>query len=134
MGLEDEGVSELLALQDFIQATRSENTVSSVVQNDVIETAAIEATVIVNNDDAVQQQAAGTPDENCIVNSNDRRSVGSNATHSNANIYRKDFKIFGQIGEPNQKDKLSFSSLEHQVENGLRKGYTELEIVEAVIR
>lgn len=48
--------------------------------------------------------------------------------------WRKDFKISGQIGEPGQRDKLTFSSLAHQIENGLKRGYPEIEIVEAVIR
>lgn len=47
--------------------------------------------------------------------------------------FRKDFRISGNVGESNSKDSLSFSSLEHQIENGLRKGYSDLEIVEAVI-
>ncbi len=48
--------------------------------------------------------------------------------------WRKDFKISGQIGEPGQKDKLTFSSLAHQIENGLNRGYPEIEIVDAVLR
>lgn len=53
------------------------------------------------------------------------------SAHSNC---RKDFRINGHVGESNSKDGLSFSSLEHQIENGLRKGYPDVEIVEAVIR
>lgn len=48
--------------------------------------------------------------------------------------FRKDFRINGHVGESNSKDGLCFSSLEHQIENGLRKGYPDVEIVEAVIR
>lgn len=48
--------------------------------------------------------------------------------------WRKEFKISGQIGEPGQKEKLIFSSLAHQIENGLNRGYPEVEIVDAVIR
>lgn len=47
---------------------------------------------------------------------------------------RKDFRIFGQIGEPGQKEKLSYTSLINQIESGLKKGYTETEVVEAVVR
>ena len=47
---------------------------------------------------------------------------------------RKDFRIWGQIGEAGQKDKLSFTSLTNQIESGLKKGYTEREIIEAVIK
>lgn len=48
--------------------------------------------------------------------------------------WRKNFKISGQIGEPGQKEKLTFSSLAHQIENGLSRGYPECEICDAVIR
>ena len=47
---------------------------------------------------------------------------------------RRDFKIVGQIGEPGQKDKLLFQSLVSQIENGLKKGYKDPEIIVAVIR
>lgn len=36
-------------------------------------------------------------------------------------MYRKDFRIIGQIGEVGQKDKLNFTSLERQIEHGLKK-------------
>ena len=49
-------------------------------------------------------------------------------------MYRKDFRIIGQIGEVGQRDKLNFNSLERQIERGLQKGYDEGEIVEAVIQ
>lgn len=49
-------------------------------------------------------------------------------------MWRKDFKISGQIGEPGQKDKLTFASLAKQIETGLSKGYPESEIIDAVIR
>lgn len=48
--------------------------------------------------------------------------------------WRKYFKISGQIGEPGQKDKLTFSSLAHQIENRLNRGYPEIEIVNVIIR
>lgn len=47
---------------------------------------------------------------------------------------RRDFKISGQIAGSQQKDGLGFTSLIHQIEAGLRKGYPEEEVVEAVIR
>ena len=40
----------------------------------------------------------------------------------------------GQIGDVSQKDRLSFSLLVHQIENGLKNDYTEDEIKEAVIK
>ena len=48
--------------------------------------------------------------------------------------FKRDFKISGQIGDLSQKDRLSFSSLVHQIENGLNNDYTEDEIKEAVIK
>ena len=48
--------------------------------------------------------------------------------------FRKEFKISGQIGDSRQKDRLSFTSLTHQIDAGLKRGYKEDEIVEAVIR
>lgn len=48
--------------------------------------------------------------------------------------WHKEFKISGQIGEPGQKDRLTFSSLARQIEHGLLKGFPETEIVDAVIR
>lgn len=47
---------------------------------------------------------------------------------------RREFRVFGQIGEAGQKEKLSYTSLNNQIESGVRKGYAEVEIVEAVIR
>ena len=48
--------------------------------------------------------------------------------------WRKEFRIIGQIGEPGQKDRLSFVSLARQVENGVKKGFPQEEIIEAVVR
>ncbi|KAI3353710.1 hypothetical protein L3Q82_004938 [Scortum barcoo] len=47
---------------------------------------------------------------------------------------RKDFRIWGQIGEAGKKDKLSFTSLTNQIESGLKKGYSETDIIEAMIK
>ena len=46
---------------------------------------------------------------------------------------RRQFKISGQIGKPEQKDKISFS-LARQIQTGLARGYAENEIVDGVIR
>ncbi|CAB4014373.1 Retrovirus-related Pol poly from transposon opus [Paramuricea clavata] len=51
-----------------------------------------------------------------------------------ATILHRDFKIQGTIGKVGQKDKLGYQSLMLQVEIGLGKGYTDKEIVTAVIR
>ncbi|RXN17604.1 Retrovirus-related Pol poly from transposon [Labeo rohita] len=47
---------------------------------------------------------------------------------------RREFRVFGQTGEAGQKEKLSYTSLNNQIESGVRKGYAEAEIIEAVIR
>ncbi len=41
---------------------------------------------------------------------------------------RREFKISGQIGEPGQTDKLTFVSLTHQIDSGLKRQYKECEI------
>ena len=49
-------------------------------------------------------------------------------------MFRREFRVFGQIGDATQKDRISFLSLMHQIESGLTKGYGEREVVEAVVR
>ncbi|CAB4034365.1 Transposon Ty3-G Gag-Pol poly [Paramuricea clavata] len=49
-------------------------------------------------------------------------------------VYRRELKIVGMVGPESQKDRLSFVSLTRQVESGKSKGYTESEVIEAVIR
>ena len=48
--------------------------------------------------------------------------------------FKKEFKISGQIGDSRQKDRLSFTSLAHQINAGLDRGHQEKEVTEAVIR
>lgn len=38
--------------------------------------------------------------------------------------FKRDLQISGQIADVSQKDRLSFSSLVHKIENGLKNGYT----------
>ena len=47
--------------------------------------------------------------------------------------FRKGFKISGQIGDSSQKDRLSFTSFDHQINAGLNRGYKEEKVTEAVI-
>ena len=49
-------------------------------------------------------------------------------------IYKREFKVVGQIGEAGQSDKLKYVALIHQIKSGLAKNYPELEIVEATIK
>lgn len=53
---------------------------------------------------------------------------------SNTSFLRREFKISGQIGEPGQTEKLTFVSLTHQIDSGLKRNYKESEIVDTVIR
>ena len=52
----------------------------------------------------------------------------------NSSILKREFKISGTIGEPGQTEKLSFVSLTHQIDSGIKRGYKETGIVDAVIR
>ena len=48
-------------------------------------------------------------------------------------ILRKEFRIRGQIGEPNQRDKLAWVSLQHQILEGKEAGYSYNELINGVI-
>ena len=47
---------------------------------------------------------------------------------------RREFKIQGMVGDPGQKDKLGYQSLISQIEGGLKKQYSENEVINAVVR
>ena len=49
-------------------------------------------------------------------------------------VLRRQFKIMGQIGENDQRDKLTYNSLVRQIKTGISQGYKESEVVDAVIR
>lgn len=49
-------------------------------------------------------------------------------------VWHREFKISGFIGEPGQRDRLTFSNLARQIESGLNKGYPEQEIVDSLIQ
>ncbi|XP_035264283.1 uncharacterized protein LOC118222647 [Anguilla anguilla] len=63
-----------------------------------------------------------------------KRAAPGGATLAPEVTIKKEFKIWGQIGEGGQKEKLSYTSLLHQINGGLRKRYTDSEVIEAVIR
>ena len=50
------------------------------------------------------------------------------------NLLMKEFKITGKIDGKDGKDSLSYSSLCFQIQNGLKRGYKEFHIVNAVIK
>ena len=49
-------------------------------------------------------------------------------------VIRREFRINGQICELQQKDKLSYTNLMHQIDTEKRKGHGDAEIVEAVVK
>jgi len=130
--LEDQGMSELLLLNDEIaEIIKAENEDQDTNErgdsghtDQPTATSLVTETAKVVNNTAAQLQF---PTSN--------HPVSSVPDHKQQSPYwQKDFKISGQIGEPGQKDKLTFSSLAHQIENGLSRGYSELDIVDSVIR
>ena len=50
------------------------------------------------------------------------------------NMFKRELKIAGTITDSANKDKLSFCGLIRQINSAIAKGYTETEIIEAVIR
>ena len=70
----------------------------------------------------IQNLALTTPSEDSVY-----KRLASSAL-------RRQFKNIGQIGEPDQKDKMCFLSLTRQIQIGLTQGYPESEIVDGVIR
>ena len=54
-------------------------------------------------------------------------------TKAVSSLIRREYKLSGQIGEPGQTEKLTFVSLMHQIDSGLKRGFKESEIVDAVI-
>ena len=51
-----------------------------------------------------------------------------------SSLLRRELKIYGQIGEQGKNDQLSFVSLSRQIDTAVEKGYTQKEVVEAVIK
>ena len=44
---------------------------------------------------------------------------------------RREYKVSGKLGEPGQTDKLTFVSLTHRIDSGIKRGYKEAEIVDS---
>ena len=57
----------------------------------------------------------------------------SNQASSEATVFRREFKICGQIGEPGQHDKLTYVSLIHQIDSAIESGYSEKDVSDAII-
>lgn len=134
--LEDEGMSELLSIVDMIktlQEASKSNTSGKV--NEEQEKLKRELQVLkpmVQQKETEMQEQVNRTIKSIVTN--ETVPVHTAPVHANSPPWRKDYKISGQIGEPGKKDRLTFSSLARQIENGLSKGYPESEIVAAVIR
>ncbi|KAJ8032564.1 hypothetical protein HOLleu_26119 [Holothuria leucospilota] len=74
-----------------------------------------------------------TPQVQTAATVSSSRKTGENNNWGNL-PWKKDFKIAGQIGEPGQKDRLSFASLARQIEAGVKKGFSHDDVTEAVIK
>jgi len=61
-------------------------------------------------------------------------SITLHTLTESTSILRRQFKMIGQIGDPDQKDKLTFNSLMRQIDTAREQGYKEKEIVDGVIR
>ena len=51
-----------------------------------------------------------------------------------SSVFRREFRIKGQIGEPNQADKLSYIALVKQIDSAVERGYTQSEIVDSIVQ
>ena len=83
----------------------------------------------------------GTPTEVKVepANPTEKASEKAQVAETKVNVdvskvLRREFKIHGVVAGDNFKDGLSFVSLVRQIESGIKAGYKESEIIEAVIR
>ena len=114
---------ELMAKTDeerkaFLQGLRSRH----------FETPEVTETSVVVNDTNVTGEKLKSPLPQKLENPTIKNMLESTS------VFRRQFKIVGQIGHPDEKDKLSLTSLTRQVDSGLKTSYSEQEIVDGVIR
>ena len=65
---------------------------------------------------------------------NKKETVQTGASSAVSHLLRKEFKLYGSIGMPGQKEKLTYSSLVRQIEFELAMKYEDSAIIDAVIR
>ena len=94
----------------------------------LFETPEVTETSVVVNDTNVTGEKSKSPLPQKLENPTIKNMLESTS------VFRRQFKIVGQIGHPDEKDKLSFTSLTRQVDSGLKQGYSEQKIVDGVIR
>lgn len=124
---EDEGMSLLLQVNDKIEEIKGKSDANTVFQPQQI---AEERRPVVEN--VIAPDSPNEQGEN-VSGPNATGAASQNVSFVHP-LYRRELKIIGQIGEPNQKDKLAYTSLERQIQRALKKGYDEGEVVEAVIQ
>lgn len=86
---------------------------------------------------SLQSQQQGGRNQTLASNQNTPQPYAPIQDYAQSSVlspWHREFRIAGQIGEPGQKDRLTFSSLAHQIETGLNKKVPEYEIVHAVIK
>lgn len=133
--LEDEGMSDLLNVQDVIEKIKmTTNLIESENQSQADEQENLQKEVEALRLSLQEKENAlhGLVNTSPVKYSTPVKTTPP--APPNGSVWRKDFKISGQIGEPGQKDRLTFSSLARQIESGLSKDYPESEIIDAVIR
>lgn len=149
--LEDGGTAELLMLRDKISASR-ESMQSKAVDGAGPGVAQKQSVVppeqerLMKEVEAMKLALKLSLQENPNANQESVNTSGSSSRQAEALAqqqtqqtrfpfqWSREFKISGQVGEPGQREKLSFSSLAHQIEQVISKGFPEPEIVDAVIR
>ena len=109
--LDDQGASKFLAVFDLIKDSESVHVKLKIEEDPGSE-----------NSDEEKEEGFGEEDDKVNVAALQK-------------LHRlRDFKINGTIGNAGQKDKLSYSSLSYQIQNGKDRGFSEKEICSAVIR
>ena len=80
-----------------------------------------------------RRKSVSFPDDGSAVKSRGT-SISGCTVGDLKDAWRREFKIKGQIGKIGDKEnKLDFLSVKRQIENGIKKGHKEPEIIEAVV-
>ncbi|XP_060726973.1 uncharacterized protein LOC132846309 isoform X1 [Tachysurus vachellii] len=138
--LEDGGMAELLAINEKLNQLIGTNVnASRREEKESGEEVTIQSSI---RDRENTELLAAMHISPTVPPTTERRQMHTNSSVSREHtlqrqitpVWHKDFRIAGLIGDPGQKDCLSFSSLARQIESGLKKGYPEQEIIDSVIR
>ena len=115
-------------LEDVSKKKKSE------VSQSELEKVKLEYEVIKQKFEALTMGKPHSPEKD-VDNKGEVKAKGeSKSLYFQPSDFKRELKIIGQIGEPGQKDKLSFVSLVRQIEGALQKGYKPQEVVDAVVR